>query len=157
MKLLAFGPSGGTGLWAPIARGLIGSGCVARVQEVVSGGWTRLLRCDREIGVDCSLATYSGVELAVPKTACYQFHQAARDSLCRMRVGSVELLGRIMGMSWSTLRNNAWPMIFSWWPAYRAMDGYHCMHYPTPPLHLSLHRINKMKLDDSINGDLNQG
>jgi len=34
------------------------------------------LRCDLEIGVDCALATYSGMELVVPKTASCQFHQA---------------------------------------------------------------------------------
>jgi len=43
-----------------------------------------------------SLATYSGVELVVPKTACCQFHQAARDSVCLPRGGSVNLLGRII-------------------------------------------------------------
>jgi len=32
-------------------------------------------------------------------------------------------------LSWRRLRDNAWRMIFSWWPAYRAVDGYHCMHY----------------------------
>ena len=53
--------------------------------------------CDREIDVDCSLATYSGVELAVPKNSMLQFHQAARDSVCLMHGGSVKLLGRIMG------------------------------------------------------------
>jgi len=37
--------------------GLSESGCVACVQEVICGRWTRLLRGDREIGVDCSLAT----------------------------------------------------------------------------------------------------
>jgi len=31
-------------------------------------------------------------------------------------------------LSWSMLRSNSWPMIFSWWSAYRAVDGYHCMH-----------------------------
>jgi len=77
--------------------GLSGIGCVACVQEVVCGIWTRLLRCGREIGVNCSLAIYSDVELAVPKTACYEFHQAARDSVCRMCGGSVKLLGWIMG------------------------------------------------------------
>ena len=49
--------------------------------------------CDLEIGVDCSLATYSSVELAVPKAACCQVHQAARDSVCLMRGGIVKLLG----------------------------------------------------------------
>ena len=39
----------------------------------------------------CGLCIYSGVELAVPKKACCQFHQAARHS------GSVKVLGRIMG------------------------------------------------------------
>ena len=69
------------------------------VQEVVCGRRTRLLHCDLEIGVDCTLATYSGVELAVPKTACCQFHQAVRDSVCPMRGGSVKLSGRIMGIN----------------------------------------------------------
>jgi len=62
---------------------LSGCGCIARVQEVVCGGQTGLLRCDLEIGVDCALATYSSVELV--------------DSVCPMRGGSVKLLGRIMG------------------------------------------------------------
>ena len=31
-------------------------------------------------------------------------------------------------LSWSALWNNVWPMMFSWWPAYQAVDGYHCMH-----------------------------
>jgi len=48
-------------------------------------------RCDQKIGVDCSLATYSRVELAVSKTACRQ--QGTRYA----RGGSVKLLGRIMG------------------------------------------------------------
>ena len=52
--------------------------------------------CDLGISVDCALATQSDVELAVLKTACCQFHQAARDSVCPMRGGSVKLLGRIM-------------------------------------------------------------
>ena len=51
------------------------------------------MRCDLEIGVDCALATYSGVELAVPKTACCQFHQAARDSVCLMRRGQCQVVG----------------------------------------------------------------
>ena len=119
--------------------GLSGSGCVACVQEVVCGGWTRLLHCGREIGVDCSLATYSGVELAVPKTACCQFHQAARDSVCPMRGSGVKLFGRIMGscpevrprFSADDLRiehrmtTTVCPM--RWWPAYRASDDYHGM------------------------------
>lgn len=29
---------------------------------------------------------------------------------------------------WSTSRDNDWPMIFSWWPVYTAVDGYHLMH-----------------------------
>jgi len=70
---------------------------VACVQEVVCGGRTRLLRCDLEIGVDCSLATYSGVTPTAPKTACCQFYQAVRDSVCPMRGGGVKLLGRFMG------------------------------------------------------------
>jgi len=44
--------------------------------------------------VNRAFATYSGVELAVPKTACCQFHQAERGSVCPMRQASV---GRIMG------------------------------------------------------------
>jgi len=77
--------------------GLSTSGYVACVQEVVCGRWTRLLRCDLDIDVDCAFATYSGVKLAVLKTVCCQFHQAARDSVCRMCEGSVKLLGRFMG------------------------------------------------------------
>jgi len=49
------------------------------------------------MGVDCAFATYSGMELAVPKEAYCQFYQAARDSVCPMRGGSVKLLGWIMG------------------------------------------------------------
>jgi len=55
------------------------------------------LRCDLKTGVDCALATYSGVERAVPKTACCQFHQTARNLVCPMSGGSVRQLGRIMG------------------------------------------------------------
>ena len=72
------------------------SSCIVCVHEVVCGGWTRLLPCDLEVGVDCALTIYSRVEFAVPKTACCQFYQAGIDWICSMRGGSVKLLGRIM-------------------------------------------------------------
>jgi len=53
--------------------------------------------CQREA---CSKSVRdSGVELAVPKTACCQFRQTARDSVCPMRRGDgVELLGQVRGV-----------------------------------------------------------
>ena len=55
--------------------------------------------CDREIGVDCSLATYSGVELAVPKqhAASSIRQQGTRNARCAGAVSSC------WGGSWGVL------------------------------------------------------
>ena len=83
--------------------------------------------------VDCSLATYSGVELAVPKNRMLPVPSGNKGLSMPDARGQCQAVGADHGeLSWSTLRNNAWPMIFSWWPAYRAVDGFHCMHYPNP-------------------------
>ena len=58
------------------------------VPEVDCGRRTRLLHCELEIGVDCALATYSGVELVVPKTACFIRQQETRRARCAGTVSS---------------------------------------------------------------------
>jgi len=50
------------------------------------------------IGVDYTHATYSGVELVVPKTVCCLLYQKAMDSVCLMLGFSVKLLGGSWGI-----------------------------------------------------------
>ena len=79
--------------------------------------WRMDLSCHLKIGLDCAPATYTVWNLRFQKQ-----HAASFIRQC-------QAVGANRGeLSWSTLRNSAWPMIFSWWPVYPAVDGYHCMH-----------------------------
>jgi len=119
--------------------GLSKSSCVACVQEVVCGRWTRLLRCDREIVVDCSLATCSGVALTVPKAACCQSYQAARDLVCAGAVSSC--WGGSWGVVWKYAPKQHLTHDFQlmtcvsssgWLPLY-TLPTYHCAQVIAPP------------------------
>jgi len=101
-----------------------GSGCVACVQEIVSGGWTRLLHCNLEIGAHYSLATNSGVKLAIPKNNMLPVSSGSKGiGMPDARRQCQAVCADHGELSWSKPRNNAWPMMTcvstsGWLPLY---------------------------------------